>query len=87
MSNTVQMKTTNKIGILIMTLFPFSKVQAQVVSDKAIHTDTSYTIGSVISKDGTKIGYRQYGHGTPMVIVQGAMGVAYNYDQLARFPV
>lgn len=59
-----------------MTLFSLSKVQAQV--------DTSYTTGSVISKDGTRIGYRQYGHGTPLVIVQGAMGVAYNYDQLAK---
>ncbi|WP_175538910.1 alpha/beta fold hydrolase [Mucilaginibacter polytrichastri] len=67
-----------------MTLFSFSKVQSQVVSDKATYTDTSYTTGSVISKDGTKIGYRQYGHGTPLVIVQGAMGVAYNYDQLAK---
>lgn len=78
------MKRISKIGILMMTLFSFSKVQAQVVSDNATHTDTSYTTGSVISKDGTKIGYRQYGHGTPLVIVQGAMGVAYNYDQLAK---
>lgn len=59
-----------------MTLFSLSKVQAQA--------DTSYTTGSVISKDGTTIGYRQYGHGTPLVIVQGAMGIAYNYDQLAK---
>jgi len=78
------MKSINKIGILIMTLFSFSKAQAQVISSKATDTDTSYTTGSVISKDGTKIGYRQYGHGTPLVIVQGAMGVAYNYDQLAK---
>jgi pimeloyl-ACP methyl ester carboxylesterase len=78
------MRRINKIGILIMTLIFSSKVQAQIISGKATDADTSYTSGSVISKDGTKIGYRQYGHGTPLVIVQGAMGVAYNYDQLAK---
>jgi pimeloyl-ACP methyl ester carboxylesterase len=78
------MTLTSKIGILIIILFLFSKAQAQVINDKVTHADTSYTTGSVISKDGTEIGYREYGHGSPLVIVQGAMGVAYNYDQLAK---
>jgi pimeloyl-ACP methyl ester carboxylesterase len=42
-----------------------------------------YTIGSVTSKDGTTIGYRQLGHGPALVLVQGAMGSAQNFMQLA----
>lgn len=43
----------------------------------------AYTTGSVISRDGTTIGYRQYGHGPGLVLVQGAMGSAQNFKQLA----
>ena len=43
-----------------------------------MHTDT------VRSADGTTIGYRCYGSGPGLVLVQGAMGVAQHYDQLAR---
>ena len=42
-----------------------------------------YTTGSVTSQDGTTIGYRQYGHGPGVVLVQGAMGSAQNFMQLA----
>jgi pimeloyl-ACP methyl ester carboxylesterase len=42
-----------------------------------------YTTGSVTSKDGTTIGYRQLGHGPAIVLVQGAMGSAQNFMQLA----
>ncbi len=42
-----------------------------------------YTIGFVTSKDGTTIGYRQLGHGPDLVLVQGAMGSAQNFMQLA----
>ena len=45
---------------------------------------TSYRSGFVASLDGTSIGYRWIGHGAGIVLVQGAMGTAYNYDQLAR---
>ena len=41
------------------------------------------TTGSVTSKDGTTIGYRQLGHGPAIVLVQGAMGSAHNFMQLA----
>src|SRR5215467_15113767 len=34
----------------------------------------SYTTSSVTSRDGATIGYRQYGHGPGIVLVQGAMG-------------
>jgi len=46
--------------------------------------EKSYTVSAVTSKDGTKIGYRQYGHGPGVILVMGAMGTAHNYDQLAR---
>jgi len=44
----------------------------------------NFTVHSVTSKDGTKIGYRQYGHGPGLVLEQGAMGIAHNYDELSR---
>lgn len=43
-----------------------------------------YTLGAVASADGTRIGYRQIGSGPGLILVQGAMGTAHNYDQLAR---
>ncbi len=42
-----------------------------------------YITGSVVSRDGTTIGYRQLGHGPAVVLVQGAMGSAHNFMQLA----
>jgi len=46
-------------------------------------TQEHYTTSSVTSKDGTTIGYRQLGHGPGIVLVQGAMGSAHNFMQLA----
>jgi pimeloyl-ACP methyl ester carboxylesterase len=40
--------------------------------------------GSVTSADGTSIGYRMIGEGPGLILVQGAMGTATNYDELAR---
>jgi len=42
-----------------------------------------FTSGFVLSQDGTKIGYRQLGSGPGIVLVQGAMGSAHNFMQLA----
>ncbi|MGI8690216.1 MAG: alpha/beta fold hydrolase [Thermomicrobiales bacterium] len=42
------------------------------------------TTDSVISKDGAIIGYRQLGHGPGIVLVQGTMGTAQNFMQLAE---
>jgi pimeloyl-ACP methyl ester carboxylesterase len=44
----------------------------------------AYSNGVVTSADGTSIGYRRIGQGPGIVLVQGAMGAAYHYDQLAR---
>lgn len=38
---------------------------------------------SVISKDGTRIGFRQVGEGPGVVLIQGTMGSAENFRQLA----
>jgi pimeloyl-ACP methyl ester carboxylesterase len=43
-----------------------------------------YTTGTVTSRDGTLIGYRQYGHGPGLVLVQGAMGTVENFSHLAE---
>lgn len=43
-----------------------------------MHTETA------LSADGTTIGYHCYGSGPGLVLVQGAMGVAQHFDQLAR---
>lgn len=40
--------------------------------------------GSVVSRDGTRIGFRSDGSGPGVVLVQGAMGTAHNYVDLAR---
>ncbi len=45
---------------------------------------TTYNETSTISKDGTKIGYRKYGHGPGLILVQGAMGTVFNYHELAK---
>ena len=42
------------------------------------------TIGSVTSKDGTTIGYRQLGHGPGIVLLHGAVASAHNHMQLAE---
>lgn len=43
----------------------------------------AYTIGSVTSKDGTKIGYRQLGDGPGLILVHGGMQASQNFMKLA----
>ncbi len=55
----------------------------------AAHSSTAaereqFTTASVISKDGTTIHYYQAGHGPGVVLVQGSMGTAQNFMQLAE---
>lgn len=42
-----------------------------------------YTIGSVLSADGTTIGYRQIGSGPGLILVHGAMQASQHYMRLA----
>jgi len=43
-----------------------------------------YILDSVTSKDGTTIGYRQFGHGPGVVILHGAMSSSQTHQQLAE---
>jgi pimeloyl-ACP methyl ester carboxylesterase len=57
-----------------------TNIKYQLAMDEPEH----YLTGSVTSKDGTAIGYRQFGHGPGLVLVQGAMGTAENFAELAQ---
>ncbi len=59
------------------------KTKLNVKNQSTSPTQEHYTTGFVTSKDGTTIGYRQLGHGPGIVLVQGAMGSAHNFMQLA----
>src|ERR687888_610015 len=48
--------------------------------------ETSFHTDSVLSPDGTTIGYRRYGKGPGLVLVQGATGPAQNFADLAPAP-
>ncbi len=47
-------------------------------------SDDTVTAGHVRSADGTRIGFLRRGRGPGLVLVQGAMGTAYNFDDLAQ---
>jgi pimeloyl-ACP methyl ester carboxylesterase len=60
------------------------KTKTSVTNPSTAPTREHYTTDSVTSTDGTIIGYRQYGHGPGIVLVQGGMGSAHNFMQLAE---
>jgi pimeloyl-ACP methyl ester carboxylesterase len=43
-----------------------------------------FTVGSVVSRDGTTIGYRQFGDGPGIIAVHGAAQAAQNFTKLAE---
>ncbi|HUI87698.1 MAG TPA: alpha/beta hydrolase [Anaerolineales bacterium] len=54
-------------------------------NDRSAATEPrAFTTDSVTSKDGTRIGYYQIGHGPGLVLVQGAMGTARNFLDLGQ---
>jgi pimeloyl-ACP methyl ester carboxylesterase len=55
-----------------------NKMGSAKVAAQECHT------GSVTSRDGTVIGYRQLGHGPGLVILHGSMSTGYNHLQLAE---
>ena len=68
------------VGAAVTATAKTASNQGNTTSDAA----KDYALSTVKSKDGTTIGYREYGHGPGVVLVMGAMGTAHNYDQLAR---
>ena len=55
-----------------------------VSSPSTASTQASYTLGSVISRDGTIIGYRQLGHGPAVVLLHGSNVSGRDFTQLAE---
>ena len=55
-----------------------------LVDDQSIVAGPGHINGSVISKDGTTIGYRQLGQGPGLVVLHGAMESAQSHMQLAE---
>src|SRR5437899_4765074 len=56
-----------------------------IVKDQSIMAGAGhYVTGSVISKDGTTIGYRQLGRGPGLVVLHGAMESSKSHLQLAE---
>lgn len=47
-------------------------------------TASTFTTGSVISADGTTIGYRQFGRGPGVVLLHGGMMTSQNFTKLAQ---
>ncbi|MBB3131338.1 pimeloyl-ACP methyl ester carboxylesterase [Paenibacillus rhizosphaerae] len=59
-------------------------MNALPIQSSSTRTEPSYKVGSVISRDGTVIGYRQFGQGPGIVIVHGANLSSQNFMQLAQ---
>jgi pimeloyl-ACP methyl ester carboxylesterase len=55
-----------------------------VKNQATVAAPEKYLTGSVISKDGTTIGYRQLGRGPGLVVLHGAMESAQSHMQLAE---
>src|SRR5438445_5900390 len=55
------------------------------VNDQSIAAGAGhYVMGSVVSRDGTTIGYRQLGRGPGLVVLHGAMEASQSHLQLAQ---
>ena len=55
-----------------------------VKNPSTVAATDAYVTGSVISKDGTTIGYRQLGRGPGLIVLHGAMESARSHWQLAE---
>jgi pimeloyl-ACP methyl ester carboxylesterase len=58
--------------------------QASVNTPSLVTARESFTIGSVISRDGTAIGYRQIGRGPGLIMLHGANVSGLDFTQLAK---
>ena len=59
------------------TIAPEDHAQADAAVER-------YSTGSIVSKDGTIIGYRQVGHGPAVILLHGAMESAQSHMQVAQ---
>jgi pimeloyl-ACP methyl ester carboxylesterase len=60
------------------------KPNTTVENQSTVTARKPYTTNFVTSQDGTRIGYRQYGHGPSIVLEEGGMHGAHNFAQLAE---
>ena len=60
------------------------KTKTSVKNQSTVTAHEHYITGSVTSKDGTTIGYRQYGHGPAVLLPHGTASSGYNHTQLAE---
>jgi pimeloyl-ACP methyl ester carboxylesterase len=60
------------------------KSKTSVKNQSTIATRKLFTTDSVITQDGTTIGYRQLGRGPGLVLLHGSMSSGYNHLQLAN---
>ncbi len=80
------------LGFAFMLLAPQAGPRAEsalnVPVNPAVAADSAarntYVFDRLPSADGTMIGYRKIGTGPGLILVEGAMSTAQNYDQLAR---
>ena len=59
------------------TIAPGGHAPTDVAADR-------YSTGSIVSKDGTTIGYRQLGRGPGLIVLHGAMESARSHMQFAE---
>jgi pimeloyl-ACP methyl ester carboxylesterase len=59
-------------------------MNASPIQSSTATMEPHYTIDSVMSRDGTVIGYRQFGQGPGIVVVHGANVSSQNFMQLAE---
>lgn len=59
-------------------------MNSTAIQSGVTRVESCHAVGSVISKDGTTIGYRQVGQGPGVVVVHGANLSSQNLMQLAR---
>jgi pimeloyl-ACP methyl ester carboxylesterase len=59
-------------------------MNSTAIQNGATTMESPDVVGSVISRDGTTIGYRQFGQGPGMVVVHGANLSSQNFMQLAK---
>jgi len=80
----VWFKSHRRTGIFLIAVLLFASIGGiKLVPKREAIMAKAYTTGSVTSKDGTIIGYRQYGQGPGLILVHGGMMASQNFTGLA----
>lgn len=80
----VWFKSHRRIGIFLIVMSLLAGIGCiKLITKRETIMVKPYTTGSVISNDGTIIGYRQFGHGPGLILVHGGMMASQNFTRLA----